>query len=160
MALGVGDRIPNVQLWTMTGQGPSKVDSSEAIGQGKVVLFAVPGAFTPTCSDYHLPSYLIRNDELRAKGVDSVVCLSVNDPFVMGAWGEQHGVGDKVVLLADGNGEFTKAVGLEMDGRAFGLGTRSQRYAMVIEDGRVTGLFVEPGPGLSVSAADAVLATL
>jgi glutaredoxin/glutathione-dependent peroxiredoxin len=160
MTIAVGETIPDVKVMTMGPGGPTPVQTAEALGTGKVVLFAVPGAFTPTCSDYHLPSYLLRNDELKAKGVDSVVCISVNDPFVMGAWGEQQEVGDRVTLLADGNGDFTKAVGLEMDGSAFGLGARSQRYAMVIEDGRVTGLYVEPGPGLSVSAADAVLAEL
>jgi glutaredoxin/glutathione-dependent peroxiredoxin len=160
MTIAVGDKIPDVRLMVPGPDGPTPVQSGELLGSGKVVLFAVPGAFTPTCSDYHLPSYLLRNDELAAKGVDSVVCVSVNDPFVMGAWGDQHEVGDRVVMLADGNGEFTKAVGLEMDGSGFGLGSRSQRYAMVIEDGRVTGLYVEPGPGLSVSAADAVLAEL
>ncbi len=160
MTIAVGDAIPDVKVMTMGPDGPTPVQTGEVLGTGKVVLFAVPGAFTPTCSDYHLPSYLLRNDELKAKGVDSVVCLSVNDPFVMGAWGEQHRVGDRVTLLADGNGEFTKVVGLEMDGSKFGLGTRSQRYAMVIENGRVSALYVEPGPGLSVSAADAVLAEL
>ena len=118
--------------------GPTHVQTGEVLGSGKVVLFAVPGAFTPTCSDYHLPSYVIRHDELKAKGVDTVACISVNDPFVMDAWGEDQQVGDTVTMLADGNGEFTKAVGLEMDGSGFGLGTRSQRYAMVIEDGVVT----------------------
>jgi peroxiredoxin len=124
------------------------------------VLFAVPGAFTPTCSDYHLPSYLVRHDELMAKGVDTIACISVNDPFVMAAWGKDRNVGDLILLLADGNGEFTHAVGLEMDGTGFGLGTRSQRYAMVIDDGVVSALYVEPGPGLTVSAADGVLAQL
>ncbi len=160
MTIAVGDTVPDVRVMTMGRDAPVPVQTGEVLGSGKVVLFAVPGAFTPTCSDYHLPSFLLRHAELRAKGVDAVVAVSVNDPWVMGAWGEQHDVDDKVVLLADGNGDFTRAVGLEMDGRAFGLGTRSQRYAMVIEDGRVTGLYVEPGPGLSVSAADAVLATL
>ncbi len=160
MTISVGDKIPDVRVMTMGRDGPTPVQTGEVLGTGKVVLFAVPGAFTPTCSDYHLPSFLLRYDELKAKGVDAVACISVNDPWVMGAWGEQHQVGDRVTLLADGNGEFTGAVGLEMDGAAFGLGTRSQRYAMVVEDGTVTGLYVEPGPGLSVSAADAVLATL
>ncbi len=160
MTIAVGDTVPDVRVMIPGPDGPKPVQTGEVLGSGKVVLFAVPGAFTPTCSDYHLPSYLLRNDELRAKGVDKVVCLSVNDPFVMEAWGKEHEVGDRVVMLADGNGDFTKAVGLEMDGSGFGLGTRSQRYAMVIEDGRVTTLNVEPGPGLSVSAADAVLATL
>lgn len=160
MTIAVGDRIPDVQVMTFGPDGPKHVQTGEVLGSGKVVLFAVPGAFTPTCSDYHLPSYLIRHDQLQAKGVDTVACISVNDPFVMGAWGEAQHVGDLVLLLADGNGAFTKAVGLEMDGSGFGLGTRSQRYAMVIEDGVVTTLNVEPGPGLSVSAADAVLEVL
>ena len=160
MTIAVGDTIPDVRVMVPGPDRPTPVQTGELLGSGKVVLFAVPGAFTPTCSDYHLPSYLLRNDELKAKGVDKVVCVSVNDPFVMDAWGKQHEVGDKVVMVADGNGEFTKAVGLEMDGSSIGLGTRSQRYAMVIEDGKVTTLSVEPGPGLSVSAADAVLAAL
>ncbi|MGO9027310.1 MAG: peroxiredoxin [Acidimicrobiales bacterium] len=160
MTIAVGDRIPDVRVMTFGPDGPTHVQTADVLGTGKVVLFAVPGAFTPTCSDFHLPSYLVRNDELRAKGVDSIVCISVNDPFVMGAWGEAQHVGDQVVLLADGNGEFTEAVGLEMDGSGFGLGTRSQRYAMVIEDGVVTTLQVEPGPGLTVSAADAILEVL
>jgi peroxiredoxin len=160
MAIAVGDKIPDVQVMTSGPGGPAHVQSGDVLGTGRVVLFAVPGAFTPTCSDFHLPSYVIRHDELAAKGVDSVVCVSVNDPFVMAAWGEAQRVGDLVVMLADGNGEFTKAVGLEMDGSAFGLGTRSQRYAMVIEDGVVTTLHVEPGAGLSVSAADSILEVL
>jgi peroxiredoxin len=160
MTIAVGDRIPDVQVMTNGAEGPVPVQTADVLGAGKVVLFAVPGAFTPTCSDYHLPSYLIRHDELKAKGVDAVVCVSVNDPFVMGAWGEAQGVGDQVLMLADGNGEFTHAVGLEMDGSRVGLGTRSQRYAAVIEDGVVPTLNVEPGPGLTVSAADAILGAL
>jgi peroxiredoxin len=160
VTIAVGDRIPDVQVMTFGADGPTQVQTAEVLGSGKVVLFAVPGAFTPTCSDYHLPSYLIRNDELKAKGVDAVVCVSVNDPFVMGAWGEAQHVGDQVTMLADGNGDFTKAIGLEMDGSGFGLGTRSQRYAAVIEDGVVTVLQVEPGAGLTVSAADAILEVL
>jgi peroxiredoxin len=160
MALAVGDKIPDIRVMTSGPDGPHHVQTGEVLGTGKVVLFAVPGAFTPTCSDYHLPSYLLRHDELKAKGVDRVVGISVNDPFVMAAWGEAQHVGDQVLLLADGNGEFTSAVGLEMDGSGFGLGTRSQRYAMVIEDGVVTALNVEPGPGLTVSAADAILEVL
>ncbi len=160
MTIAVGDRIPDVQVMTVGPDGPVPVRTGEVLGTGKAVLFAVPGAFTPTCSDYHLPSYLIRREDLARKGVDTVACLSVNDAFVMGAWGEAHEVGDAVVLLADGNAEFTAAVGLELDGSAIGLGTRSQRYAMVVEDGVVTALSVEPGPGLAVSAADDVLALL
>ena len=160
MTISVGDRIPDVQVMTFGAGGPTHVQTADVLGAGKVVLFAVPGAFTPTCSDYHLPSYLIRYDDLKAKGVDSIVCISVNDPFVMGAWGDAQQVGDKVVMLADGNGDFTKAIGLEMDGSGFGLGSRSQRYAAVIEDGVVAALQVEPGAGLSVSAADAILEVL
>ncbi|MDA8365931.1 MAG: peroxiredoxin [Actinomycetota bacterium] len=160
MTIAAGDRIPDVQVMTMGPEGPTPVRTGEVLGTGKVVLFAVPGAFTPTCSDYHLPSFLLRNEELRAKGVDTIACISVNDPFVMGAWGQAHDVGDKVLMLADGNGEFAKAAGLEMDGTGFGLGIRSQRYAAIVEDGVVSAIFVEPGPGLTVSAADSVLAEL
>lgn len=160
MAITTGDTIPDVQLWTMTGEGPTAASSAELLGQGKVVLFAVPGAFTPTCSDYHLPGFVLRADELRAKGVDTIACLSVNDPFVMGAWGEAREVGGRVLMLSDGNGEFTRAVGLELDGRGVGLGTRSRRYAAVLQDGVVESLQVEEGPGLDVSSAEAVLAAL
>jgi peroxiredoxin len=160
MTIAIGDHIPDVQAMTMRAEGPVPVQTGDVLGHGKVVLFAVPGAFTPTCSDYHLPSYVIRYDDLKAKGVDSVVCVSVNDPFVMGAWGEAQHVDDHVVMLADGNGDFTEAMGLEMDGSGVGLGTRSQRYAAIIEDGVITSLQVEPGPGLSVSAADAILELL
>jgi peroxiredoxin len=160
MAIAVGDRIPDIRVMTPGPEGPVHVQTGTVLGSGRVVLFAVPGAFTPTCSDYHLPSYIFRHDELGAKGVDTVACLSVNDPFVMAAWSADRNVGDLILMLADGNGDFTKAVGLEMDGSGFGLGTRSQRYAMVIEDGVVTALYIEPGPGLTVSAADAVLAGL
>lgn len=160
MAIAVGDSIPDVQLRTMTGEGPRPVSSTDALGKGKVVLFAVPGVFTPTCSDHHLPGFVVRADEFRAKGVDTIACLSVNDPFVMAAWGKDQGVGDRVLMLSDGNGDFTKAVGLEMDGTGFGLGVRSQRYAAILEDGVVKGLFVEPKPGLDVSSAESVLAAL
>ena len=160
MPIAVGDTIPDIEVMTTTAAGPTHVRTADVLGSGKVVLFAVPGAFTPTCSDYHLPSYVIRHDDLVAKGVDTVACISVNDPFVMSAWGESQNVEDTVLLRADGNGEFAAAVGLEMDGSGFGLGTRSQRYAMVLEDGVVTALAVEPGAGLTVSAADAVLELL
>ncbi len=160
MAIAVGDSGPDVQLRTMTSEGPKPVSSSEVLGKGKVVLFAVPGAFTPTCSDHHLPGFVARADEIRANGVDTIVCLSVNDPFVMGAWGTDQEVGDRVLMVADGNGEFTHAVGLELDGSGFGLGTRSQRYAAILEDGVVKSLFVEQKPGLDVSSAESVLAAL
>ena len=160
MAIAVGDSIPDVQLMTMTKDGPRPISSSEALGKGKVVVFAVPGAFTPTCSDHHLPGFVMRADDIRAKGVDSIACLSVNDPFVMGAWGRDQKVGDRGTMLADGNGDFTRAVGLELDGSGFGLGTRSQRYAAILEDGVVTSIFVEQKPGLDVSSAESVLAAL
>ena len=160
MAIAVGDSIPDVQLMTMTKDGPRPISSSEALGKGKVVVFAVPGAFTPTCSDHHLPGFVMRADDIRAKGVDSIACLSVNDPFVMGAWGRDQNVGTSVLMLSDGNGEFTAAVGLPMDGSGIGLGARSQRYAAIIDDGIVTWLGVEPGPGLSASSAEEVLAAL
>lgn len=160
MAINVGDQIPEMSLGTMGDQGPVSVSSREALGRGKTVLFAVPGAFTPTCSDYHLPGFVIRADDLRSKGVDTVACLSVNDVFVMGAWGADQNVGSSVMMLADGNAEFTKAVGLALDGTGFGMGVRSQRYAMILDNGVVTYIAVESGPGLEVSSADAVLAHL
>lgn len=160
MAIAIGDRIPDVKLMKMTGEGPAPVQSTEALGSGKAVLFAVPGAFTPTCSDHHLPGFVARAEDLRAKGVGTIACISVNDAFVMGAWGEASGAGEAVEMLADGNGEFAAAVGLTMDGSGFGLGIRSQRYAMVIDDGVVTWIGVEPGPGLSASSAEEVLAAL
>jgi peroxiredoxin len=160
MAIAVGDRIPDVQLRTMTSDGPKPIGSIEALGKGKVVVFAVPGAFTPTCSDHHLPGFVARVDEIHARGVETIACLSVNDPFVMGAWGRDQGVGDRVLMLADGNGDFTRAVGLEMDGTGAGLGTRSRRYAAILEDGVVKAIFVEEKPGLDVSSAESVLAAL
>lgn len=160
MAIAVGERIPDVQLRTMTNEGPKPVNSTEVLGKGRVVVFAVPGAFTPTCSDHHLPGFVLRADEIRAKGVDTIACLSVNDPFVMDAWGRDQEVGDRVLMLSDGNGEFTRAVGLELDGSGFGLGTRSQRYAAILEDGVVKSIFVEQNPGLDVSSAESVLNAL
>ena len=160
MAIQVGDRIPDIKVMTWGAEGPTPVQTGDVLGTGKVVIFAVPGAFTPTCSDFHLPGYVLRAEELRAKGVDKVVCVSVNDPFVMNAWGEQQNVGTDVMMLADGNAEFAQAVGLVMDGSGFGLGTRSQRYAAVLEDGVVTMLNVEPGGGMTVSGVEEVLAAI
>jgi peroxiredoxin len=160
MAISVGDRIPDVKLMTTTADGIKPVQSTEVFGSGKVVLFAVPGAFTPTCSDHHLPGFVIRAEDLKAKGVDTIACISVNDAFVMGAWGKDQNVGDSVVMLADGNGEFAAATGLVMDGTGFGLGHRSRRYAAIIEDGVVTNLFLEEGGGLDKSSAESVLAAL
>ena len=160
MAIKVGDKVPDVPLRTMTGDGPAAVQSGEVLGSGKVVLIAVPGAFTPTCSDHHLPGFVLRAEDLEGKGVDTIACVSVNDAFVMGAWGQAQGAEGKVLMLADGNGEFAAAMGLEMDGSGFGLGTRSQRYAAIIEDGVLTELMVEPGPGLEASSVESVLAKL
>ena len=155
-----GDKIPSMKLMVATAEGPREADTAELLGRGKVVMFAVPGAFTPTCSAKHLPGFVKLAAEFKAKGVDKIVCMAVNDAYVMGAWAKDQKSGDAVVMLADGNGDFTAAVGLEMDGSGFGLGSRPQRYAMVIEDGVVTTLHVEPGAGLSVSSADAILEVL
>ena len=160
MTIQVGDTLPSINLTTMTDEGPKPVSMAEISSGKKVVLFAVPGAFTPTCSVQHLPGFLDKNNELKEKGVDVVACVSVNDPFVMSAWGADRLVGEDVLMLSDGNGEFSAAIGLEMDGSGFGLGTRSQRYAMVIDDGVVSTLNVESGPGLDVSSAETILAQL
>jgi peroxiredoxin len=160
MVIAVGDRIPDVKVFTFGDKGPEATTSGEVLGHGTVVLFGVPGAFTPTCSDHHLPGFVLRADDLRAKGADSIVCVAVNDPFVMDAWGQTQNVGKAVVMLADGNGELTEAMGLTMDGSGFGLGTRSQRYAAILRDGVVSWLAVESGPGLNVSSAEEVLAAL
>jgi len=160
MTIKVGDKIPQVTLSTMTEEGPKPVDLGELCEGKKVVLFAVPGAFTPTCSAQHLPGYITNSSALKEKGVDVIACVSVNDAFVMAAWGKDRNSGDSVLMLSDGNGEFTAAVGLEMDGKAFGLGTRSQRYAMVIDSGVVTTLNVEPGPSLDVSSSESILNSL
>jgi peroxiredoxin len=160
VTIAVGDRIPDVKVFTFSDKGPEATTSGEILGQGKVVLFGVPGAFTPTCSDHHLPGFVLRADELRTKGADKVVCVAVNDPFVMGAWGQDQNVRDSVVMLADGNGELAEAMGLIMDGTGFGLGKRSQRFAAIIDNGVVSWLAVEPGPGLKVSSVEEVLAAL
>lgn len=159
MPIQIGDAIPEVTLKHIN-DGVQTIDTPTLFAHKKVVLFAVPGAFTPTCSDHHLPGFVLRAEELQAKGVDTVACVSVNDAFVMGAWGDAREAGGKVLMLADGNGEFTAEVGLEMDGSGFGLGTRSQRYAAIITDGVVTDIAVEPGPGLDVSSVESVLAKL
>jgi len=160
VTLSVGKTIPDVTLTTQTVEGLKPVQSTDVLGQGKVVLFAVPGAFTPTCSDHHLPGFVMQADEILAKGVDRIACIAVNDAFVMGAWGNAQGTGDKILMLADGNGEFTAAMGLELDLAGLGLGTRSQRYAAILQDGVVEELFVETGRGVEVSSADAVLKAL
>ena len=160
MTIKVGDRIPSVTLMRMTAEGPRPVSTEDLFKGKKVALFALPGAFTPTCSAKHLPGFIQKHDALKAKGLDAIACLSVNDAFVMGAWGEQQGAGDKVMMLADGNGDFTRAVGLEMDGSKFGMGKRSQRYSMIVEDGVVKSLNVEAPGAFEVSSADHMMALL
>jgi peroxiredoxin len=161
VALSVGDTIPNVKLTTLTAEGPKPVESGEVLGTGKVVLFAVPGAFTPTCSDHHLPGFVMQADEILEKGVDRIACIAVNDPFVMGAWGNAQGTGEKVLMLSDGNGAFAAAAGMELDLTGIGLGNRSLRYAAILQDGVVQEIFIEPNPGkVDVASADAVLKAL
>lgn len=160
MTIAIGRKLPRVDLYRMTGKGPEKISSVELFAGKKTVLFAVPGAFTPTCSRAHLPGYVVKTDELRARGVDQIVCLAVNDAYVMDAWGKQQNVDDKILMIADGSGEFTGALGLEWDMRGRGLGKRSQRYAMVIEDGVVTQLNVDEPGKFEVSDVDSILQTL
>ena len=155
-----GDTLPDINLAVATSEGPDPRKSSDLFAGKKTALFAVPGAFTPTCSARHLPGFVEKADELRAKGIDQIACISVNDAFVMGAWGQSAQAGDKVMMLADGNGDFAKAVGLEMDASGFGMGTRSQRYAMVIDDNTATHVFVEEPGAFEVSSADHMLSQL
>jgi len=154
MTISKGDRIPDVSVMLATKDGPEKTQTSEIFGSGKIALFSVPGAFTPTCSAKHLPGFLTNADALKAKGVDKIVCMSVNDAFVMNAWGEAHSAGGKVEMLADGNGEFARALGLAMDGTGFGMGERSQRFSALIEDGVVTQLNIEDPGAFEVSSAE------
>ena len=161
MAIKVGDSLPaDVKLKEMGDGGPKDVTVGELFKGRKVVLFAVPGAFTPTCSMKHLPGFVEQSPAIRQKGVDEVVCLSVNDAFVMGAWGKEQNAAGKIDMVADGNGELTKALGLGLDASGFGMGSRSQRYAMIVQDGTVKELLVEPGPGLNASSAESVLSKL
>jgi glutaredoxin/glutathione-dependent peroxiredoxin len=160
MTIKVGDTVPSVKLKQMTAEGVKEVSTDDFFKGKKVVLFAVPGAFTPTCSAKHVPGFVQNDAALKAKGVDAVACLSVNDAFVMGAWGKDQKSDGKVVMLADGNGDFTRAVGLELDATANGLGKRSKRYAMVVENGVVKTLNVEAPGAFEVSSAEAILKTL
>ncbi|MCR9071547.1 MAG: peroxiredoxin [Alphaproteobacteria bacterium] len=160
MTIKVGDKLPDVGLQHKTADGIDTLDNAALFAGKKVVLFAVPGAFTPTCSAQHVPSFVKNAEALEAKGVDTVACVSVNDPFVMGVWGKDQASDGKVMMLADGSAKFTKAVGLELDLTERGLGVRSQRYAMVVEDGTVTQLFVEEPGAFEVSSAEHVLAHL
>ena len=157
MTIKVGDKIPQSTFKYLSPEGPKEISSDELFGGKKVAIFAVPGAFTPTCSQRHLPGYVDKAAALKAKGVDTIACVSVNDAFVMGAWGKDQSTGDKVMMLADGNGDFTRDLGLEMDGSRFGMGKRSQRYSMVVDHGVVTELNVEEPGAFSVSSAEHVM---
>ncbi len=157
MAVNVGDKLPQATFTTMGPDGPKPVTTDDVFAGKTVALFAVPGAFTPTCSQRHLPGFKDHAADLKAKGVDTIACVSVNDVFVMNAWGKDQGVGDSILMLADGNGEFTKAVGLELDGSRFGMGARSQRYSMLVKNGVVSQLNIEQGGEFKVSAADYML---
>jgi peroxiredoxin len=160
-ALSEGTKLPDAKLKYFDAEGNMKEITVEQLCKGKkVVLFAVPGAFTPTCSMKHLPGFIEKSDEIKAKGVDTIACVSVNDAFVMDAWGKSVGASDKVLMLADGNGQFTKALGVELDLTDKGLGVRSRRFAMVIEDQVVKHLNLEEGGAFTVSSADNILESL
>ena len=156
----VGDKIPSATLMQMKDGGPKPVSTDQIFTGKKVALFALPGAFTPTCSAKHLPGFIKHSEALKAKGIDAIACVSVNDAFVMGAWGEQQKAGDTVMMLADGNGDFTRALGLEMDATKFGMGKRSQRYSMVVDNGVVKQLNVEAPGAFEVSSADHMIGLL
>ncbi|WP_026353751.1 peroxiredoxin [Woodsholea maritima] len=157
MTLKAGDSLPQTTFMTMGENGPEPLDTAAVFKDKRVVLFAVPGAFTPTCSARHLPGFVEKADAIKAKGVDTIACVSVNDVFVMNAWGKSQNGGDQVLMLADGNGDFAKEIGLTMDGTGFGMGLRSQRYAMIVKDGVVEDVFVEEPGSFEVSSADYVL---
>ena len=161
MTIAAGQKLPDATLTQMTDKGPQPVKVSQFFTGKKVVLFALPGAFTPTCSNQHLPGFINHADKILQKGVDAIICLSVNDAFVMGAWGKEKGAGGKVLMFADGNGDFTKALGMDFDGSAFGMGTRSLRYAMIVEDGVVKEFHKEENPSkATVSGAEHILSLL
>lgn len=159
MTIAQGDKIPAVNFKVMGEKGPQDISTDDVFGGKKVVLFAVPGAFTPGCSVTHMPGYVVLADKIKAKGVDTIACVSVNDAFVMSAWGKSQNA-EEILMLADGNCDFTKAVGLVMDGTGFGMGQRSRRYAMIVDDGVVTHLAVEPAGGVVESAAEKMLELL
>jgi peroxiredoxin len=152
MTIQAGEKLPSVTFMYMSDAGPAPISTEELFGGKTVALFAVPGAFTPTCSNQHMPGYVQHAASIREKGVDTIVCLSVNDAFVMDAWGKDQGTGGNIMMVGDGNGEFTKAIGLEMDGSGFGLGTRSLRYSMIVRDGVVDTLNIESNPGEAVDS--------
>ena len=157
MTIKVGDKLPNVTITQATAEGPKPVSTEEFFKGKKVALFALPGAFTPTCSAKHLPGFKQMSQQIKGKGVDVIACLSVNDAFVMRAWGEDQAVGEDIVMLADGGAEFTKAVGLDFDASRFGMGLRSQRYSMIVDDGVVKELNVEEAGEFKVSSAEYLL---
>ena len=159
MTIQAGDKIPSCNLMTMGAEGPTPISTDDVFSGKKVVLFAVPGAFTPGCSMTHMPGYVVNADKIKAAGVDTIACMAVNDAFVMGAWGKDQNA-DEILMLADGNGEFTAALGLELDGTGFGMGKRSQRFAIIAEDGVATHVNVEPGPGVDVSSAETIMELL
>jgi peroxiredoxin len=161
MAIAVGSRLPEITFRAMTPSGPAQRTTNEVFSGKRVVLFAVPGAFTPTCNNMHLPGFLSNLDAFKAKGVDEVVCTAVNDVFALTAWAKATGAQDKITFLADGNGEFARAIGLDLDASAAGLGVRSKRYAMLVEDGAVKILNVEDAPGKAEqSSAEALLSAI
>jgi peroxiredoxin (alkyl hydroperoxide reductase subunit C) len=160
MTIKIGDSIPSMKLMQATAEGPKEVSTDDLFSGKTVVLFGVPGAFTPTCSAKHLPGFVTNADALKAKGVDTIACMSVNDAFVMGAWGKDQGITDQVTMLADGSAAFTKALGLELDLTARGLGVRCQRFALVAKDGKVTHVGVEAAGAFEVSKAETILAAL
>jgi|TARA_B100000530_G_scaffold323363_1_gene259151 peroxiredoxin len=159
MAVQVGDSIPDVTLKIMGENGPEDISTADVFSGKKVVMFAVPGAFTPTCSNAHLPGFVANADKIKEKGVDTIVCISVNDAFVMDAWGKA-GNAEEIMMVGDGNCELANALGVTMDGSGFGLGTRSMRYSLVAEDGKITTLNLEQGGAYEVSSADAILEVL
>ena len=159
MSISVGDTIPDVTLAKAGAEGPEQVQSSDFFSGKKVALFSVPGAYTPTCSARHLPGFVDKADELKAKGVDEIACTAVNDAFVLGAWKKDNNA-DDITMLADGNGDFAQALGLTMDGSGFGMGQRGQRFSMIVDDGKVTELNVEQPGDFSVSSADHMLGQL
>lgn len=158
MSIAVGQKIPSVKLKYASEKGPADITTDEIFAGKKVVLFAVPGAFTPTCSNAHLPGFVVNVDAIKAKGVDTVVCMSVNDAFVMGAWGKSQNA-EHLLMLADGNADLTRALGLELDGTGFGMGTRSKRFAMIVNNGTVELLNID-AQGLEKTSAEAILAAL
>jgi glutaredoxin/glutathione-dependent peroxiredoxin len=160
MAIKAGDRMPSGTLKTMTKDGPKDITTDDLFKGKKVVLFSVPGAFTPTCDAKHLPGFVQLADQIHAKGVDTIACVAVNDVFVMNAWGKHAGVGDKILMIADGNGTYAKALGLELDASGYGMGTRGQRFAVVVKDGVAEHVDIEAAGQFKVSSAEHILGQL